>query len=311
MITAGEVLKKKRESLGKSLITASQDTKIQKRFLQYIENDEFSKFDSEVFLTGFIKIYSKYLTLDTEKILALYRRSHPLKKDISSIKSKTFGIHKRITFTPKSIITLVSIIFFVSILGYIGLQIYKFQSPPTVTIISPEDSIVVTEPTLTVQGITQQSVIIEVNNSLTEVATNGSFQKEITLQEGINIITIRASKNSNSVQETIEIRKVTYTKPETTAQPVEEEPNIFTLKLVVNSSAAWIKLDIDDKNKLAQIVQPSTQEFEVKDSFYIITGKASNTTLYMNDSPLVWKTNSTTGVAEIACTIVDQTLECE
>ena len=61
MITAGEVLKKKRNSLGRSLEVSSQETRIQKRFLVYIENNDFEKFDSEIFLTGFIKIYSQYL----------------------------------------------------------------------------------------------------------------------------------------------------------------------------------------------------------------------------------------------------------
>ena len=87
MITAGEVLKNKREKLGKSLDIVSLDTKIQKRFLQYIENNQISYFDSEVFLTGFIKIYAKYLNLDVDKILALYRRSNPKKKTIIKVEN--------------------------------------------------------------------------------------------------------------------------------------------------------------------------------------------------------------------------------
>ena len=48
MITAGEILKNKRESLGKSLDTVSLDTKIQKRFLVNIEENEYSEFESEI-----------------------------------------------------------------------------------------------------------------------------------------------------------------------------------------------------------------------------------------------------------------------
>ena len=61
MVTVGEVLKNKREKLKISIETASLDTKIQKRFLKFIENNEFFPFESEVFLTGFIKIYAKYI----------------------------------------------------------------------------------------------------------------------------------------------------------------------------------------------------------------------------------------------------------
>ena len=104
MITAGEVLKNKRESLGKPLDQVSSDTKIQKRFLEYIEQDKFSYFDSEVFLTGFIKIYAKYLGLDINKILALYRRSNPsvqrelIKKEEKESKGKNIVGKKQLSF---------------------------------------------------------------------------------------------------------------------------------------------------------------------------------------------------------------------
>ena len=76
MVTVGEVLKNKRKNLRRSLDLVSADTKIQKRFIKYIESNEFSPFESEVFLKGFIKIYAEYLGLDVKKILALYRKTH-------------------------------------------------------------------------------------------------------------------------------------------------------------------------------------------------------------------------------------------
>ena len=76
MVTAGEVLKTKRESLGKTITQISQETKIQEKFLEYIENNEYENFDSDVFVSGFIKIYSDNLGLDTERVLALFRRGN-------------------------------------------------------------------------------------------------------------------------------------------------------------------------------------------------------------------------------------------
>lgn len=311
MITAGEVLKKKRESLGRSVELVSQETKMQKRFITYIEDNDFSKFDSEVFLTGFIKIYSHYLGLDTEKVLALYRRSKPQKKtskgkSIEPIWTK----YKKIILTPKSIITILSVTFFVLILGYIGLQIYKFQSPPKLDITSPIDATTVTEEKLSVEGTTQPGAVLEINASLTSIDNKGHFKQEITLKEGINIITIKSRKNSNNILETVETRKVTYTKPVQTETPTETV-KIFTLTVEVKDSASWIKLDVDGQNKVSKVVEPSKQTYEVKDKFYIITGRAANTNISMNGEPLAWKTNSTTGVAEITCTIMSNALSCE
>lgn len=311
MITAGEVLKKKRETLGRSIELVSQETKIQKRFITYIEDNDFSKFDSEVFLTGFLKIYSHYLGLDTEKVLALYRRSKPQKKaskgkSIEPIWTK----YKKIILTPKSIITILSVIFFVLILGYIGLQIYKFQSPPKLTIDSPIDAITVSEEIISVEGTTQPGAVLEINSSLTPIDSQGHFKQDITLKEGINIITVKARKNSNNILETVETRKVTYNKPVQAEVPVNTVKT-FTLTVEVKGSASWIKLDIDGQNKVSKVVEPSKQTYEVKDKFYIITGKAANTNISMNGEPLAWKTNSTTGVAEITCTIVSNALSCE
>jgi len=311
MITAGEVLKKKRETLGRSIELVSQETKMQKRFITYIEDNDFSKFDSEVFLTGFIKIYSHYLGLDTEKVLALYRRSKPQKK---ATKGKSiepiWAKYKKIILTPKSLITILSVIFFIAILGYIGLQIYKFQSPPKLDITSPIDAITVTEEKLSVEGTTQPGATLEINSSLTPIDSQGYFKQDITLKEGINIITIKAKKNSNNILETVETRKVTYNKPVQAEVPVNTVKT-FILTVEVKNSASWIKLDIDGQNKVSKVVDPSKQTYDVKDRFYIITGKAANTTISMNGEPLAWKTNSTTGVAEITCTIVSNALSCE
>jgi len=311
MITAGEVLKKKRETLGRSVELVSQETKIQKRFITYIEDNDFLKFDSEVFLTGFLKIYSHYLGLDTEKVLALYRRSKPQKKaskgkSIEPIWTK----YKKIILTPKSIITILSVIFFILILGYIGLQIYKFQSPPKLDITSPIDASTVSTEILSVEGTTQPGAVLEINSSLTPIDSQGHFKQDITLKEGINIITVKARKNSNNILETVETKKVTYNKPVATETPVDIVKT-FTLTVEVKSSASWIKLDIDGQNKVSKVVEPSKQTYDVKDKFYIITGKAANTTISMNGESLAWKTNSTTGVAEITCTIVSNALSCE
>lgn len=311
MITAGEVIKKKRSSLGRSLEVASQETKIQQRFLSYIENNEFDKFDSEVFLTGFIKIYSQYLGLDTEKVLALYRRSVPRKKTKKNTgKEPSLNKFRKLVFTPKALVTTLSILFFMLIFGYIGLQIYKFQSPPTLNITSPIDNSTTEESIINVQGNTLPGIVLEVNDTVVSIDNNGNFSHEITLNEGVNIITIKARKNANNILETTETRKVTYNKP-TTQTTTEPTVKTYKLKVDVTGASSWIKLDVDGTNKIAKVVEPSVVEYELTQRFYIITGRAANTKVYVNDEPIDWKTNSSTGVAEIACSIENQSVVCE
>jgi len=311
MITAGEVLKSKRESIGKSLETVSEDTKIQIRFLRYIESNDFSKFDSDVFLTGFIKIYAQYLDLDSTKVLALFRRSKPtIKKNNLKTKSRSLFKVKKTFLTPKFFIALSTTIFLLLVIGYIGVQIYNFQSPPKLQITEPQNNQTTTSQYLTVKGKTNENSSLNINDSPVKVNSDGTFEKELTLKEGVNLITLTVRKNSNTILESTEILKITYAK-EQEQTPQEEKSQTNTLRLEVSNSVAWIKLDIDGQNKISQNVQPSKQTFTVEKSFRVTTGRLANTKIFFNDALISWKTNTTTGVAEISCDIINQSLNCK
>ncbi|KUK67292.1 MAG: Uncharacterized protein XD87_0220 [candidate division WS6 bacterium 36_33] len=314
MITAGEVLKNKRELLKKSLERVSADTKIQKRFLEYIEENKFEYFDSEVFLTGFIKIYANYLDLDTDKVLALYRRSNPNKTPRENINKKedpkpSKKLKKKATLEPKLLITILLGIFLLTIFTYIGFQIYKFQRPPSLEITSPvPDSIIQTEKVL-VEGKTDSESIIEVNGTAIETNKQGEFTYEVTLKEGLNTITIKARKNN--ALEKIETINVTYTIDTQAEEEKQEEVIENTIRLEVFDSPAWVRLDIDGENKISQVLEPTEEEFVIKETLYIITGRIKNTRIYFNDNPLEWQTNQTTGVAELTCQVKEGKLSCQ
>ena len=310
MITVGEVLKNKRERLKISLDTASTETKIQKRFLQYIEKDEFFPFESEVFLTGFIKIYAKYLNLDVKKILALYRRTNPKPKEEKNEKKDIYVTKKerRLNITPKTVIIILLILSSALIIGYIATQIYKFQKPPLLTISSPQNESTATEENVKIVGKTEKDVSIEINDVVVETNEEGEFEKEIALVEGSNLVKVKAKKNNNSILETVETIKIIYKKP--TEEP-KEEITANKIKLEIFDSAAWIKLDIDDENKLAQVVQPSEMEYEIKNKLHITTGRVSNTRVFFNGEPLAWPPTTEKGVVGMECTIVENSIKCE
>jgi cytoskeletal protein RodZ len=311
MITAGEVLKNKRESLGRSLETVSIDTKIQRRFIQYMENNQFGYFDSEVFLTGFIKIYASYLGLDTEKVLALYRRSNPPQK-LQTNKDKSQKPSKKTlelnALNPKTVITSLLVIFLISIITYIGFQIYKFQSPPFLEILEPKPDAQYSEEEIMVRGKTVTESVVEINGNPVELKEDGEFEKSIILKEGINVITVKSRKNNNNTLESVETRKVTYVK--NTIPEEEERPLQNLIVLEVTNSPSWIKLDIDDENKLSQVIESSKLEYPINNTLYVITGRASNTKLYFNGQLIPWKNNQTTGVSELTCEITDGSLLC-
>ena len=69
----GEKLKSTREGKDIDLDQASKDTKISLRYLKALENEDFSGFPGETYITGFLKNYGNYLDLDVQELLSLYK----------------------------------------------------------------------------------------------------------------------------------------------------------------------------------------------------------------------------------------------
>ncbi len=74
MVDVGGYLKKEREARGISLEEISEVTKISMEFLRAIENNEFNKLPAEVFVIGFIKSYAKFIGLDENEVVNMYKQ---------------------------------------------------------------------------------------------------------------------------------------------------------------------------------------------------------------------------------------------
>ncbi len=83
MSSFGENLRREREMRGVNLQEISLATKISVRFLQAVEDEEFSKVPGGIFTRSFIRAYAKYLGLDEERVLAEYQLAAQPKEDVN------------------------------------------------------------------------------------------------------------------------------------------------------------------------------------------------------------------------------------
>lgn len=72
MVSFGENLRREREMRGISLKEISAATKVSVRFLECLEDDEFSSIPGGIFTRGFIRAYAGYLGLNEEQVMAEY-----------------------------------------------------------------------------------------------------------------------------------------------------------------------------------------------------------------------------------------------
>ena len=69
----GPIFKEARAESGKSIDDAVKETKIAKKYLFAIENENFDIFPGETYLIGFIRNYSQFLGLDPDEMVLKYR----------------------------------------------------------------------------------------------------------------------------------------------------------------------------------------------------------------------------------------------
>jgi cytoskeleton protein RodZ len=77
----GSFLKQAREQAKISLVKMANDTHISKKYLEALENEEFSAFPGEAYLKGFLRTYCEYLNLDSNEILRRYQNLRIAEQD--------------------------------------------------------------------------------------------------------------------------------------------------------------------------------------------------------------------------------------
>lgn len=201
MRTVGQILKEERERKFYTLDEIEKATKIRKELLEALEAGQYSKLPPPTFVQGFIKNYGKFLRLDQEKLLAIFRREfservHPprILETFSNPVDK-----KRFKLTPAralgGVILTLTIIFFV----YLWFEYRFLVGGPFLEVSEPTNQFNTTSSSIQVTGRTDPEVSLSINNQEIGVDLDGKFSQEIKLSDDINIIIITATSKTGKV----------------------------------------------------------------------------------------------------------------
>ncbi len=198
MKTVGQILKKKRLDLDLSLEEISNRTRIKRFFLKAIEEDNYRVFDSIATVQGFIQNYGQVLGLDTQQLLAVFKRDFGL--------SPTGKIEWRKEFKPLPLeekrhlnLSLLAVV-----IGSCLFVLWYFRwsiLPPPLTIYQPKSAMVTNSDHLLVEGHTLVGAKVWVNNLLVLADEKGDFSQSVLLLPGVNQIEVKVSyKNKTRVK---------------------------------------------------------------------------------------------------------------
>ncbi len=192
--TAGALLREIREGRGWLLEEVAKKINISPKYIQAIEESNYSLLPPQPYVCGFLKKYAKFLNLDAQEIAARFKKEsklfqqdafkaeHLLKQnDFSKFCTKRIPLFD---FSKILIILAILIIVF-----YLVWNIQQSLAQPKIKIFSPSDNFVTRDSLIEIKGKVNSSEALMVDK-----IQEGYFSETINLSPGLNIIKISAKK---------------------------------------------------------------------------------------------------------------------
>lgn len=203
-VSVGEMLRSRRELLNITLDKLAQKTGIPSKYLRQIEEGEWGKLPSPVYVRGFLRKYAAAVGTNADEVVRRYDSEESQPVEAVAVKRKFL-----IDLSPRAFRTLGAVIVFLVLVGYIGYQLAAIFIPPALTIESPaRDEVTVTEEQIMLRGTVEPGSTLLLNSELIATNPGGGFEKLIELLPGLNTLEIKAVSKFN--RETVIIRRVIY-----------------------------------------------------------------------------------------------------
>ena len=188
----GEIFQEARKAKNISIEKAASDLHLKPQILEALETGNWQQLPEPAYVRGFMKNYANLLSLDSNRLLALYRAEYDEKKfphRVFPLKGK-----KRLMFTPNKLAPFAFITTTIIFLAYLTIQYASVLSAPKLEIYTPQDDSNTTASVIDISGITEKEATVSIDGELVAVDPTGNFRHQIKLDEGQNIIEIIASK---------------------------------------------------------------------------------------------------------------------
>jgi cytoskeletal protein RodZ len=155
------------------------------RYIEMLLEGDASRLPPAPYVHGYIAKLSGILNFDKDTMWRLYQKESRLTRSGNEdrLPNNRFAAHR---ISRAWVVALAVILVVVAFGGY---NAYGILTPPAVVITVPaSDNSTVAQETILLQGKTNAAYTVTVNGSEVYVGPDGSFQKELQLQEGVNSV---------------------------------------------------------------------------------------------------------------------------
>ena len=197
-LTLGEKLKKIRSDRRLSLNEISSNTKIQVKYLEYLENGDYDKLPAQVYVKGFLRSYAEFLGSDEHFLIRLYNKELDIRKNLEKSRHNSFQSPLLMLFskifpsfklknkpvrissfvvTPRMLVAFSIIGLVVAGVVYLYREVGSFASMPRLVITSPQSNHVINSNSVSVDGYTDRDARVFINDQPVLVNDEGKFRE--------------------------------------------------------------------------------------------------------------------------------------
>ncbi len=200
--TLGQTLRAAREGKGWDIARAERDTRIRARYLIALEAGDYRDLPSSVYTSGFVRNYARYLGLNPEWCLDLYRmEANPAQKAAPIMvdpTAKTVEAKGGAVVTTSRLVKTGLLLLVAALVAYLGYQFLTFAGTPELTLTDPASDLAAYSGTSYVlRGETVPDAEITVDglreNPTATASGTGAFSIRVELLPGSNVITLVAT----------------------------------------------------------------------------------------------------------------------
>ena len=298
-------MKKIRNERHLTLSEISKSTKIQVKYLEYIEDGEYLKLPADVYVRGFLRSYAVFMGLNEMALMKQFEREKGIHKNIKKIADTDNGgapiNFSSLVITPKMIIVGVVMLLVVSSFLYLYAQVNNFVSAPRLVLVNPVDGATTDSTSTHVVGKAEKDALVFINDQKVLVNEDGDFSEDVGLKSGLNVITVKARSKFNkeatqSVSVNADFQDATPALDTSAVDPSQTQPSDdnqsanaaqFTAEVHVNPDPTWLSIAVDGEVKYNGVLNPqSTQTFSATKSITITSSKGSETFVKINGKDL-------------------------
>ena len=204
-MTLGQRLQAARGERGLTVEEVSVQTGVPTMGITALEEGAYERLSAAVYGRNFVRAYSQLLTLSSGEFEDLFERESRAffsrQRMLPTFVRKDRTNRWFLRFHPKLVRIVATASVAIILASYLGFRLHAMLAQPELVLLYPTQDAVLERPVMEIEGTVSTGSSVSINGEPILSRENGEFRETVHLQQGLNVITVRAQKKFGRITE--------------------------------------------------------------------------------------------------------------